>query len=87
MKNLIIYPVRFYQRYISPGLPPSCRYHPSCSNYMIGAVDKHGVFKGGLMGFARILRCNPWVKGGYDYVPDHFTFKRNPEQNLPPQGE
>lgn len=54
---------------------------------MIGAVNKHGMIKGGLMGVARILRCNPWVKGGYDYVPDHFTFKRNPEQKLPPQGE
>lgn len=78
MEELFIYPIKWYQQYISPYLPASCRYHPSCSNYMITAIHKHGVAKGLLMGSARIIRCNPWVKGGIDYVPDFFTLKRNP---------
>ena len=69
--RVLIAPVRFYQVAISPLLPGACRYHPSCSNYMIVAIQNHG-FLGVLMGTARILRCNPFVKGGVDYVPDHF---------------
>ncbi|MFC3932936.1 membrane protein insertion efficiency factor YidD [Streptococcus dentapri] len=76
MKRLLIVPVRFYQRHISPLTPPSCRYHPTCSNYMIDAIEKHGLL-GVLMGLARILRCNPFVPGGEDPVPDYFTLKRN----------
>ncbi|MGO2742034.1 MAG: membrane protein insertion efficiency factor YidD [Pseudolactococcus laudensis] len=75
--RVLIAPVRFYQVAISPLLPGACRYHPTCSNYMIVAIQKHG-FPGVLMGTARILRCNPFVKGGVDYVPDHFSLKRNP---------
>lgn len=71
--------VHGYQRYISPLFPPSCRYYPTCSNYMIQAIQKHGVIKGILMGSARILRCHPFVKGGYDPVPDHFSLRRNKE--------
>ncbi|MFC3928759.1 membrane protein insertion efficiency factor YidD [Streptococcus caprae] len=78
MKKLLIAPVRFYQRAISPLFPPSCRYSPTCSNYMIGAIEKHGA-KGVLMGLARILRCHPFVPGGDDPVPDHFTLRRNQE--------
>lgn len=68
--------VRFYQRFISPLTPPSCRYHPTCSNYMLEALEKHG-FKGLFMGIARILRCHPFTEGGEDPVPDHFSLKRN----------
>lgn len=75
--RVLIAPVRFYQVAISPLLPGACRYHPTCSNYMIVAIQKHS-FLGVLMGTARILRCNPFVKGGVDYVPDHFSLKRNP---------
>ncbi len=72
--------VHDYQRYISPLFPPSCRYYPTCSNYMIQAIQKHGAIKGVLMGSARILRCHPFVKGGgYDPVPDHFSLRRNKE--------
>ena len=60
--------IRAYQRLVSPMLPPSCRYWPSCSQYTVDAVEKHGVLKGGLMGAWRILRCNPWSKGGIDPV-------------------
>ena len=79
--------IRFYQKYISPATQPTCRYHPSCSSYALEAVDKHGALKGGIMSSARILRCNPFVKGGVDQVPDYFTLRRNPEnreeQHLP----
>lgn len=75
MKKILIGLVRFYQKYISPAFPPSCRYQPTCSNYMIEAIERHGI-KGVLMGIARILRCHPFVEGGEDPVPDHFTLKR-----------
>ncbi|GAB5054971.1 MULTISPECIES: membrane protein insertion efficiency factor YidD [Pediococcus] len=78
MKKFFLMLVRGYQKFISPLFPPSCRYYPTCSNYMLGALKKHGALKGTLMGTARILRCNPFVKGGYDPVPDYFTLKRNP---------
>ena len=74
MKRILIAPVRFYQRFISPAFPPSCRFEPTCSNYMIQAIEKHG-FKGVLMGLSRILRCHPWSKTGKDPVPDHFSLK------------
>lgn len=70
--------IRFYQKHISPATQPTCRYHPTCSTYALEAVDKHGALKGGIMGTARILRCNPFVEGGVDRVPDYFTLKRNP---------
>lgn len=76
IKKLLIAPVRFYQKFISPAFPPSCRYKPTCSAYMIEAIEKHGV-KGVLMGIARILRCHPLVEGGEDLVPDHFSLHRN----------
>lgn len=69
--------VRGYQKHISPLTPPSCRYYPSCSNYTLEALDKHGAWKGIVMGGARILRCHPFAEGGIDKVPDHFTTKRN----------
>ncbi|MGE9833680.1 membrane protein insertion efficiency factor YidD [Streptococcus orisratti] len=76
IRKLLIAPVRFYQKFISPAFPPSCRYKPTCSAYMIEAIEKHGA-KGVLMGIARILRCHPLVEGGEDPVPDHFSLHRN----------
>src|SRR5699024_3846248 len=78
MKKIFISLIRFYQKYISPQTPPSCRYHPTCSTYALEAVEKHGALKGGIMGTARIIRCNPLVDGGVDEVPDYFTIFRNP---------
>ena len=69
MKYLVILPVRLYQFLIAPILPPACRYFPSCSNYMIQAVQKHGVIKGAYYGVKRLLRCAPWGGHGYDPVP------------------
>ena len=58
--------IKFYQKVISPLLPNVCRYQPSCSQYMIEAIEIHGVIKGIFKGIKRILRCNPFSKGGYD---------------------
>jgi putative membrane protein insertion efficiency factor len=60
--------IRFYQLFISPIFPPSCRFEPSCSQYTYEAIAKYGIIKGGLMGIWRVLRCNPFNRGGYDPV-------------------
>ena len=69
MKYLVIIPIWIYQRTISPWLPNACRYEPTCSNYMLEAVRKHGVFKGTWLGIRRLLRCAPWGGHGFDPVP------------------
>lgn len=61
--------IRFYQLVISPILPASCRYTPTCSQYSLEAIKKYGPFKGGYLAFRRILRCNPWGGHGHDPVP------------------
>lgn len=66
MRNIFINIVKIYQKLISPLFPPSCRFYPTCSNYAIDAFKKYGVFKGGTKAIWRILRCNPFNKGGYD---------------------
>lgn len=65
----LVFLIRGYQRLISPVLPPSCRFHPSCSQYTLEAVDRYGVFKGGWLGLRRLSRCHPWNPGGFDPVP------------------
>lgn len=62
--------VRAYQVVLSPLLPPSCRYHPTCSNYAIEALEKHGALRGGWLAVKRIARCHPFRPGGFDPVPD-----------------
>lgn len=69
MKKFFIFPIRFYQRYISPMLPPACRFTPTCSQYAIEAIEKYGIFKGLYLAIRRILRCHPWGGSGYDPVP------------------
>ncbi len=66
-KKMFIGFIGFYRRFVSPVLPKSCRYYPTCSEYAILSVKKYGVFKGSLKAFWRILRCNPFSKGGIDY--------------------
>ncbi|MDF7668464.1 membrane protein insertion efficiency factor YidD [Lactobacillus sp. ESL0703] len=78
MRKILIFLVKIYQNLISPILPPTCRYYPTCSTYMIDALTKHGPLLGLIMGISRILRCNPFVRGGVDPVPDNFTIFRNP---------
>ena len=71
MKRLLLWLIRFYRRQISPlKKGPSCRYIPTCSEYALTAVERYGALRGGLMALKRILRCNPFSKGGYDPVPE-----------------
>ena len=69
LSTIILMPVYFYRACISPLTPASCRYTPTCSQYMIEAVKKHGPFKGLWLGIKRICRCHPWGGSGYDPVP------------------
>ena len=70
MKNFLINIIKFYQNWISPLKPPTCRFVPTCSNYAITAIQKYGVFKGGILTTKRLLRCHPLHKGDYyDPVP------------------
>lgn len=66
---LLLIPVYFYRICISPFLPPSCRFTPTCSAYAVEALKKHGPFKGLYLTVRRILRCHPWGGSGYDPVP------------------
>ncbi len=66
---VLIQPIRFYQKFISPLTPPTCRFTPTCSHYAVEAIRKHGPFKGLALAVWRILRCNPWGGSGYDPVP------------------
>jgi len=72
-KKVLIFPlvlfIRLYQIALSPILPSSCRYTPSCSHYSLEALQKHGLFKGSWLAIKRILSCNPWGGNGYDPVP------------------
>jgi uncharacterized protein len=69
MKMIALALLRFYKKFISPLLPPSCRFEPTCSVYMYQAIEKYGAIKGGWMGVKRISRCHPLNPGGYDPVP------------------
>ncbi len=68
-EHLAGWTLRQYKRWVSPLLPPACRYVPSCSEYAAEAVARHGVLRGGAMAAWRLIRCNPFVRGGYDPVP------------------
>lgn len=69
LSSLLILPIRFYQLCISPLLPSACRFTPTCSQYAIEALRKHGPFRGSWLALRRILRCHPWGGSGYDPVP------------------
>lgn len=73
MSQIALVLIRFYQRFISPALPPSCRFTPSCSEYSYEAIQRYGLLKGGWLGLRRIVRCHPWNSGGYDPVPGGET--------------
>ena len=70
MKNFVIKLIKFYRRRISPLFPPQCKYYPTCSQYAVTAIERFGLFKGGLLATWRILRCNPFSNGGVDLVPE-----------------
>ncbi|WP_017379998.1 membrane protein insertion efficiency factor YidD [Paenisporosarcina sp. TG-14] len=76
MKIIVIGFFRFYQKFISPLTPPSCRFYPTCSHYGVEAVEKHGALKGSYLAGKRILRCHPFDEGGYDPVPEEWPEKK-----------
>lgn len=69
MSRLLILMLRGYQRFVSPFLPPACRYHPTCSQYAIEAIRGHGPLRGGWLAIKRLMRCHPWGRGGLDPLP------------------
>lgn len=80
---ILIAPIRVYQKFVSPMLPRTCKYYPTCSEYAVGALKVHGPFKGLALGSWRILRCNPWSRGGVDHVPEKGRWK--PDPWVPPE--
>jgi putative membrane protein insertion efficiency factor len=68
MRELVIQVLRFYKRWLSPMLPSACRFYPTCSEYMMQAVERHGVIRGVAKGIWRLLRCHPLHEGGFDPV-------------------
>ena len=69
MRFLVLKIIRVYQKYLSPLLGPSCRFHPTCSEYAFQAIEAYGVFRGGILAVKRILKCNPWGGSGADPLP------------------
>jgi uncharacterized protein len=80
LQNALIAAIRFYRKGISPLLPPSCRFYPSCSAYGMEAIERHGAARGSWLTLKRILRCHPFCKGGYDPVPEREQGTGNREQ-------
>jgi uncharacterized protein len=77
IKAIVLAPIRFYSRFISPGLPARCKYHPSCSAYAVQAIERFGILRGLVLAVWRVLRCNPFSHGGYD-PPEAQTLFRVP---------
>lgn len=69
VKNALIAFIKLYKKAISPFLPNACRFEPTCSQYMIEAIEKHGIIYGLYLGIKRLLRCHPWGESGFDPVP------------------
>ena len=82
MKAFLLYLIRGYQNYISPKHPGYCRYSPTCSNYAMEAIKNHGAARGLLLAIWRVLRCNPFSRGGYDPVPETFLRIRKKRENV-----
>ncbi|WP_223829715.1 membrane protein insertion efficiency factor YidD [Paenibacillus arenilitoris] len=78
MQRVTKAPIRFYRKVISPLKPPSCRFYPTCSQYALEAIEKHGAAKGSWLAAKRIARCHPFHPGGYDPVPPVYGGKANP---------
>ena len=75
MRAVIIAPIRFYRRFVSPALPQRCKYHPSCSEYAVEAIRTYGVLRGLVLAAWRLMRCNPWSHGGVDPVEAQTIFR------------
>ncbi len=83
-KLVVLYMLRAYKWAISPMFPPACRYVPTCSEYAMEAVDRHGILRGGSMAFLRVLRCHPFVRGGYDPVVKHRASEPRSGERMQP---
>jgi hypothetical protein len=70
LARILLGPVIWYQRWISPALPPRCRFYPTCSQYAVDAIDLHGAGRGLLLSLVRLAKCGPWHPGGVDHVPE-----------------
>jgi putative membrane protein insertion efficiency factor len=81
LATVFLAPIRFYQRFVSPGLPRRCKYEPTCSAYAVDAVRELGVIRGTILAGWRLLRCNPWSHGGWDPVSDRKLF-RTPDDEV-----
>ena len=75
MRAVVVAPIRLYRRFISPALPRTCKYHPTCSEYAVEAVRTYGVLRGLVLAAWRLLRCNPWSHGGVDPVEAQTIFR------------
>ncbi|MDW5593254.1 membrane protein insertion efficiency factor YidD [Conexibacter stalactiti] len=73
-RSVAVAPIRFYQRFISPGLPRRCKYEPTCSRYAEQAIREYGILRGLVLAGWRVMRCNPWSHGGFDPVHDQRLF-------------
>ncbi|WP_328605495.1 membrane protein insertion efficiency factor YidD [Amycolatopsis sp. NBC_00345] len=77
---VLLLPIKFYRKAISPFLPPACRFYPSCSAYAVEALTRHGAGRGSYLALRRLLRCGPWTPPGRDPVPEKFSWRhRMPE--------
>jgi uncharacterized protein len=74
-RGLAVLPIRIYQRLLSPMIGRRCRYYPSCSEYAVEAVQRFGILRGAVLAAWRLLRCNPWSRGGFDPVEDQRLFR------------
>jgi putative membrane protein insertion efficiency factor len=74
LRAVVVAPIRFYRRFVSPGLPARCRYEPSCSRYAVQAIERYGILRGLVLAAWRLLRCNPWSHGGHDPVEAQRLF-------------
>jgi putative membrane protein insertion efficiency factor len=75
VRAVVVAPIHFYRRFISPALPRRCKYHPTCSEYAVDAVRTYGVLRGLVLAAWRLLRCNPWSHGGVDPVEAQTIFR------------
>ncbi len=82
-RAVVVAPIVFYQKFISPGIPRRCRYEPTCSRYGVQAVQRYGILRGIVLAVWRVLRCNPWSPGGFDPVEAQTVFRPRAE---PPAG-
>ena len=76
MTGFIVYIIKLYKIFVSPVMPPSCKYYPTCSVYSIQAIKRFGLIKGGYLSLKRILSCNPFSSGGFDPVPEVFNIRK-----------